>query len=259
MQLDERSACATDLVFDQWFGGEHTKERVSQLQAHLQTCTRCRLRGELIERERVAFLTKAPTMAANASIVRQAAARRAPARASFARSSWYSVAALAGLTLIAVVVGVLPAVRSRMPEPDGERRKGGFQVGFFVKRGGEVRRGASGEVVYPGDLLRFTYSSEHPMYLALLGRDAHDASVYFPLSGPGPAAEAARVAPGSEQALDFSLELDAQLGTERLFAVSCPTPFALRPLQQALLHAGELKPGADCRVEQIALQKQAPP
>ena len=74
--------------------------------------------------------------------------------------------------------------------------------------------------VYPGDLLRFTYSNAAPAYLALLGRDRRSASVYFPAAD-----QAERVAAGRDQALDFSLELDGELGEERLY---CAVPGRVR-------------------------------
>ena len=252
MQLGERGDCVTDLVFDQWFAGECGDARVARIEQHLRSCARCRLRGELIERDRAAFLAKAPTLADNA---RHARGSRSPAPERMRRGLWLSVAAATAAAAIAVLA-LMPAAGSheQAPAAAGERRKGGFHVGFYVKRGGEVQRGASGDTVYPGDLLRFTYSSDVPTYLALLGRDERDASVYFPASG-----DASRVTAGSDQPLDFSLELDAQLGSERLYAVACPAAFALAPLRETLLRAGELPVPPGCRVERIALRKEAPP
>jgi hypothetical protein len=40
--------------------------------------------------------------------------------------------------------------------------------------------------------------------------------------------------------------------------VSCPAPFAVAPLQRALLAKGELSAPAGCQLERIELHKEAP-
>src|SRR6185369_8325659 len=42
---------------------------------------------------------------------------------------------------------------------DGHRSKGGARLGIFVKSGDRVRAGADGEVVAPGDTLRFAVTA----------------------------------------------------------------------------------------------------
>jgi hypothetical protein len=255
MQLDDRDGCVTDLAFDRWFAYEHDEARAAQLAEHLRSCARCRVRGELLAREREAFLSKAPSLAANAERARTL--RRADRGWLRAPRTWLAAAAAAGAAaamLLAWAAGPRESAQRYAHAGDGERRKGGFNVGFYVKRGPIVQRGVSGDTVHPGDQLGFTYSSETPVYLALLGSDGRSASVYFPASD-----SAVRVPAGSDVALDFSLELDEQLGTERLFAVSCPAPYALAPLRRALLERGDLPAPAGCRVERIALHKQAAP
>jgi hypothetical protein len=249
MQLEDREACATDLAFDQWFAHEYTPGRTARFEEHLRICTRCRVRGELFERERAKFLASAPTLSANETRLRQLRAI-SPGRRRFSVARWlpFAVAAVAAL-------GLVPAIRSLTSDAadGGVRSKGGFYVGFYVKHGEAVRPGASGDVVHPGDQLRFTVSSKKPVYLALLGRDEHTASVYFPA-----AFDAARIAAGSEEPLDFSLELDPQLGTELLFAVACPIAFPVAPLRAALQTERNLKLPADCQIERITLQKEQP-
>lgn len=251
MQLEDEAECATNLAFDQWFARELTPASTRRFQEHVRGCTRCRLRGELLERERAAFLANAPTLQANAERIQQLRSISA-ARGQLGWGGRHALTIVASAAVI--LLGLAPALR--WFDQDGargaERRKGGFHVGFYVKRGSKVRRGASGDEVYPGDQLRFTYSMDAPAYLALLGRDARSASVYFPVAG-----DAAKVAAGSDAPLDFSLELDAQLGDELLFAVACPNAFALAPLQAQLQASRELALSPGCHVERIALHKQA--
>lgn len=249
MRLDDRSQCLTELAFDRWFAREELLEHSGRVEDHLLVCTRCRVRGELMQRERAAFLAKAPTIAANTALARKSLqARRAGGRArDRGTRAWFAWPA-------AAMAAAIAAVLMWHAPPQTERRKGGSEVAFYVKRGARVARGASGDTVYPGDLLRFTYSNAAPAYLALLGRDRRSASVYFPAAD-----QAERVAAGRDQALDFSLELDGELGEERLYVVLCPAEYALAPLREELEKSGELRARAGCRLERIALRKEAPP
>jgi hypothetical protein len=138
-------------------------------------------------------------------------------------------------------------------EPPATRIKGGPSASFFIKRGERVTRGVSGATVQPGDALRFTYTSEQDVHLALLGLDARTASVYFP-SGQ----RAAPVAAGRDVALDFSIELDAQLGEEQIHALFCSEPVELEPLRAQLASARQLRAPASCTAQRIVLHKAAP-
>lgn len=251
MQLDGEDACVTDLAFDQWRAGEQTKEREAALDEHLRGCARCRVRSELLEREHAAFLARAPTLEDNARFIRRSE-RRARAAFSPARRVALSLAAACVLGVVTSLATSWPARRGE-EHAAGERRKGGAFVGFYVKRGARVMRGSTEDPVHPGDQLRFTYSSDAPAYWALLGRDAHDASVYFPAT-----TDAARLPAGQDEPFDFSLELDEQLGVERLFVVTCPRAYPLEPLRRALASEGDVRAPDDCRVQRIALRKEPP-
>lgn len=255
MPLEDRSDCVTDFGFDEWLAGGGSAEERARIAAHVRCCTRCGLRGELIERERAVFLAKAPTIAANSELARRSRARKRPA-------SKLGGPVSLGLLIVALIgafgwqLGAPALFEERgaaMPANGGERRKGSSQVGFYIKRGSKVERGESGGTVYPGDQLRITYSSERPAYLAVLGRDERSASVYFP-SGES----AVRIKGGRHVPLDFSLELDAQLGEEQLFVVLCPAEYALSPLLAELEASGQLRAALGCFVEHIALHKEAP-
>src|SRR4051812_9359618 len=57
---------------------------------------------------------------------------------------------------------------------------GSPSLGFSIERGGKIARGASGDVVLPGDRIRFTYSSDRDVQFALLHVSRDQAGVYFP-------------------------------------------------------------------------------
>jgi hypothetical protein len=125
-----------------------------------------------------------------------------------------------------------------------------LRIGFYVKRGEQVVRGMSGEKVHQGDRLRFTYSSDTASHLGLIYHHARGATTYFPLE-----ARAAAVRPGHDVALDFAIELDADLGVERVFALFCANPIALEPVRAALQATGRLPDLADCTIDIIVLDK----
>ena len=80
MQLEDRSDCVTDFGFDAWFAGEGSASERARVTAHVQSCTRCGLRGELLGQERAVFLAKAPTIAANAALARRDRVPKSAAR-----------------------------------------------------------------------------------------------------------------------------------------------------------------------------------
>jgi hypothetical protein len=118
-----------------------------------------------------------------------------------------------------------------------------------------VTRGGAIETVRPGDELRFTYSHPRGAYLALVNLDATAASVYFPSA----ASEAVRVPAGNDVALPFSVELDGQLGQERVYGVFCEEPFALEPVRAELESRGLPPTLPGCQLDVITLVKVRAP
>ena len=220
-QLTRSGACVSDLVLDEWLAGELDAAASEHVVDHVARCERCTARRSERERDREAFLGQAPSFTAHGALI-SGAARPTRARTR-ARTGW-----LAGAGALALAAGALLLLRT--PEDPGTRSKGAAYVGFFVKRGEHVTRGVRGQTVHPGDALRFTYTSVRDAHLALVNVDAHAASVYY----PDAAHAAARVRAGSDVPLDFSVELDARLGTERVYALFCAQAFAVEPVRAAL-------------------------
>jgi hypothetical protein len=260
--------CVSDLELDEWFSGELDVDAEANAAAHFATCVRCTARRTALQREREAFLAAAPSFDAHARLI--AGERPAPP-ASRTRVWWIGGSVLGAAA--AVLIAVLP-VRDRLVE----RSKGAPHLGFFVKRGAQISRGSSGEAVQPGDLVRFTYSSARERYLALLNLDARRASVYYPagamMAGTAPALRggattdtapalrgsatvATRIRAGIDVPLDFSIELDAELGAEHVYAVFCDQPFALDPLRAQLETARGLRAPPGCEIDMVALVKEA--
>lgn len=241
-----QDVCISNLALDRWSSGELSSEESGALQEHLAACPRCSLRWDELTRQRAAFYDRVPNWEKFAGRrVRSLPARRA-------RWSWQlPLMAAVGVLAIGLGKGLVSSDAESSGAPS-VRTKGGPSIGFYVKRGEHIRRGSSGEVVQPGELVRFTYSTEQPVYFALLHGDAEGAAVHFPTQ---PNAE--KLHAGRDVPLDFSIRLDALLGTERVYGVFCDDPIALEPVRAALERTGHIPELSRCRVDPVVLNKRS--
>jgi hypothetical protein len=239
MRLSRPQECASDLVLDQWASDELEASAREHVERHVATCAHCRARHEVLERERVQFYASAPSFDSHA---RQFVKK--PERQPRPRD--VRMRALIGAAAIAAVASLVV-----LPETLGTRLKGGPSIGYFVKRGGQVRPGDAASVLHAGDLLRFTYSSEQDRYLALFNRDSRSVTVYYP-TGP----HSSRVHAGSRVALDFSVELDDAPGSEHVYALFCAQAFETSPLRAALASTGNLPVPDGCELDTLTLRKE---
>jgi hypothetical protein len=233
--------CSSDLRFDARFAGELSGAEALAMDAHLAGCARCRERHERLRSEREHFLLEYPALAASGGA--RAAAARDPepaARALGRRPRW-----LLALAAAALALALLPRARWDGPS-ERERSKGSPRIGFFIKRGEQVRRGIDGERVRARDRLRFVYTSDEPRRLLLLGIDGKGrVDVYWSRA----------VAAGQEQALPSAIELDNAPGEEHLIALFCREPLDEAALRRELATTGELHTPADCLRDEIMLTK----
>jgi hypothetical protein len=175
------------------------------------------------------------------------------------RSAWLQWL-LAGLASAIVMLSfVIPLVRSFMSRStsssersrSGARSEGSPSIGFSIQRGDKILRGASGDVVLPGDRIRFTYSSERVAQFALL-RASHDRAVVdFPRATTTVPLPAAR-----DAALELEVELDKRAGAEHVFGLFCEAPLELEPVRAALQKDGDLPDVPGCSVDTVTLQKK---
>jgi hypothetical protein len=243
MSLEPRErpeACPSDLRFDALLAGELGAHARAALDTHVAGCARCRDRHAALAVERAAYLALHPRAELR---IAHAVAPRA--------LRWPLPAALLGAAAAVALFVALPAV----DPSDQVRRKGAASIGFFVERGGTHERGRAGQSVRPGDRIRFTYSSDRPAYLAILARDAAGTvSVYFPNG------DAARyVSEGYDRPLDSSVELDATLGPESVFALFCDDGFAMTEPRTALTAAHTLSAGQGCQLVKLSWIKERAP
>jgi hypothetical protein len=224
--------CASDLELDRLLAGEAATTAV---RAHVEGCGECAARLAELEGERAAY--------------RAAPFRAAPPPAR-RRGPW--VAAAGGFALAAAALAFFVL---RPPDGDATRAKGARRLGFYVKRGDEVWRGAPGERLRPGDRLRFTAALRERRYVAVLSLDAAGrASVYFPVGE-----EAQAVEPAAEALMPMSTVLDGSVGAETLYGLFCDAPIALAPVREGLEKTGAVAAPPGCELDVVAVDKRAAP
>ena len=245
MEHKRPDACPSDLTFDALTAAELEPGERDALEQHVAGCSDCQARRSVHAQEREAFLALAPSFGALRTQMRARTQPPRHPRRLGAPHAW-AAAALCAAALLAV---------QPWRTSNSTRSKGAPRLGLFIKRVETIRRGATGDEVSAGELLRFTYSSDTAVYFALLNVDARGARAYFP-SGR---VAATRLPSGQDVALDFSVELDAEPGVERMLGVFCQKPFETTPLIAALVHAAELPEMPGCHVDEMALRKRQAP
>lgn len=224
-------ACLSALKLDRFAAGELAPEQSEEIRAHLAGCARCTAAAESLRPPAAAL----PPLRAVA-----------PAPRPRARPRGLLVLA-AGLAAAAAVVLVVHTGAPR------ERTKGpGFAVAMYVLHGDAVRQAGPGEVVAPGDAVRFAITTPVAGYAAVLSLDpAGRASIYFP-RGP----RAAPVGAGADVALPLATRLDATVGEEHVVALLCERAVDLEPIRAALeTGAGDAIPGG-CQVARWRFAKR---
>ncbi len=122
------------------------------------------------------------------------------------------------------------------------RTKGTVGLRIYRQRGDEVEEVLSGDDFRAGDRLRFRVSSPRAGQLMIVGVER--SGKLYPAIARGVAARSMAVDEGSDELLSQAIELDDSWGTEWLFAVFCPTPFALSELKVGPTNADlRLPPG----------------
>jgi len=254
-------ACRSALRLDRFLAGELPPAEAEEFRGHLDGCARCAaaLAGLTAARD-ATRLPPLQVVPLGAPAPAAASADRAPRLTRRRRV----VATLLGA--LAAAAGLLVVVRS---EPPAERLKGrqtALSFGVYVLHDGAVRRAGPGEVLAPGDALRFAVKAPGPGYVAVLSLDpAGKASVYYPAGGR--AEPLAPAALEGEVALPLATKLDATVGEERLYALFCQGPVELEPVRAALEGAGRLEgdaaagagaaaPPAGCQVTRWRFEKR---
>jgi hypothetical protein len=240
--LSRPDSCLSDLTLDAWSSGELDTPASAQAAAHVTTCERCARRRADMDAVRADFYADAASFSAHA------ARYSAPHKPVRARGKLLGLGgAFLGLAAAFALLW-LPS------QPGNTRQKGGPSFGYFVKRGARVFEGDRNTRVQAGDLIRFTYSTVSPRYLAVFSWDSHEASLYFPEG-----TRAQRVQSELNVGLDFSVELDAEPSPEQVHALFCNERYELTPLLEALRSTGQLPVPTDCQDVVVTLHKALTP
>lgn len=203
------------------------------------------------KRERQAFRLD-PRRRSFASLAAEAEKR--PRRPRWASLLWMGSAG-AALAATAAVTLFLVGPKNR---PDIAVR-GGVSVQAAVLRGGQAEVLRPGSALRPGDRIRLRIDDPHGGYVAVLLQERSCATevVYAP-------DEVGALAPGSHT-LPGSLELDEQLGEERLYVILSAERGDVNALQQDLRNACSREgfshgwlPGKGARLSTLSYTKRPP-
>jgi Domain of unknown function (DUF4384) len=254
-------ACRSGLELDRFLTGESGESESAQLLAHVEQCVSCTaqlaalraVQAESLPPLRLLGAPPAPIAPGeqaeagridSAPLPLQRVSDKRERRGRWARRAFAAAAFAAAASMFLVLRADQRA--------SSERLKGsGPSLQMYVQHGGEVRLAAPGEVVAPGDAIRFTVGLKAPAYVAVLSLDpAGRASVYFPI-----AERAAQVPAGTEVALPLGTMLDATVGEERVFGLFCSSAVELEPLRARLQGEG-LSPPEGCQVTRWSFVKR---
>jgi Domain of unknown function (DUF4384) len=188
-----------------------------------------------------------------ADLPRLAVAAPAVMRPLWARPKWQAASAMVALATAAAVF--LVPRRSVQGLQDHARFKGGDSLGLFVRGAGqEAQRVVPGDVLGPGDAIRFELTTRAASHVVVVGLDAKgQVTPYYPTAG-----NAKPIVAGKGMLLPGSIVLDDTLGAERIFAVLCDGPIAVSRVVEAAEAAVKANPGHPEEVEKLELDCRQP-
>jgi hypothetical protein len=193
--------------------GEMTQPERAQVQAHVDSCSRCQRTVEELQREREALERDVPFPAFAAGVAEKLAARRQ--RPRFA--PWTSgIAAAAGILIVAGAFVLRPQTHD-----DGVRSKGGAPAQIFVNDQRGTRVLSSGERVAQGAKLRLSLHPGARRYAAAVLLEPSESSVlYDGRAVDGPLPEAFEWTGSAREARVLVVLSDKELDATRLHDAS---------------------------------------
>lgn len=212
----------SEALLERYLAGDLQGEALAKVERALAESPSERARLEALRADSAAFLIKHPPG--------PIAAKLEGSKTSWRRWFIPIFAAVAASFLVTVF----------FPRADDEVTvKGALALSAFRQSAdGVVHELQPGEVVRPGDRLRFSVKVSEDGFLAVLSRDgAGQPSVYFPFGGSKAAAHST-----TQPLLAEAVQLDAVLGPERVWAIFGKSAFELEPLI-AQVKAGEAPRG----------------
>jgi hypothetical protein len=132
----------------------------------------------------------------------------------------YATIGVAAAVLLSVL---MPQMAKNPNEEPGIRMKGQLTLNVQRSRAGQIEPVHSGDQFKAGDRLRFQVLTPKAGHFLILGKESGGrVYVVYPLEREGKSASK----PKGRQELAEAVELDETTGTESLYGVFCPHPFA---------------------------------
>ncbi len=213
---------------------------------HLGTCSACTTRWQALQADAQRF----------SQFVFPRTVEKVSSRAKGGFFSRFKFAVLVPLAGLAAALAVVASTGGGQTEDDlYVGIKGDPTLEVFAQRGGGDAFAVTKDVALkPEDRIRFVVNPAGGKYLLVVSKDGAGAiSVYYPFGEQ----KSALVASNTKSELPGSVELDATLGTEKLFAIFSNEPVAASAVESALKAGEALKlPGA--RVVEKDFTKAAP-
>ncbi len=161
-------------------------------------------------------------------------------------ASWWRWV-ITGGALAATAAAVLIVIDRRPdPTPDDDIGVKGDGISLIIHT--ESRRLATGDIVHPGERIRFEINAARRGYVTVIGIDGAGArTTYFPFG----ASAAAPIDPAQTRILPGAIQLDATPGDEKFFAVYATHPFTT---DEAIAAIAKPQPGMSS--SEVVLKKQ---
>jgi len=225
--------------FDRAELGSLPEERQREVAAHVLECSRCAETQAALQHAAARFRTEVFPRSLPRIVPRALASTSGPSarlRRWWSETSaglrWAPVAA--ALVLTAGTFAYKARGPSSVDQEPAVAIKGGPALHLFVRRGDRVFAPHPGDVLAPGDAVRFVVEPAGRRYLLVVSLDgAGKVSVYHPFGG----AESAPLASDARVEVPGSVVLDRAPGPERIFAVFSNAPVSAAAVGQQLAAA----------------------
>jgi hypothetical protein len=223
-----KDGCVSDLEIDRRLLAELSEAELARLESHASICAVCAARIAEMSADREAFAR--PPLRLVPSIAPR-------------RGRWLEHAAVAAAILFCVFTS---ATLLRLLGTVTRTKGPGVSFGFYVESKGEVRRGFDGEIVRPGDRVRFIYSTRAPRQLTVISVDARGlVAVEYAQH---------RAHPGKDVPFPDAIALDDTPGREDVFALFCERSIDVHPLIAQLERERGLTSPPGCTLQRVALE-----
>ncbi|MBX5484826.1 MAG: DUF4384 domain-containing protein [Myxococcaceae bacterium] len=211
------------------------EQETRQAREHLDNCPRCRSAWDELEESRARFTQYVfPRTLPKV----EAAARPAPLWERV-KQKWTLALPFAGLVTVTVLAVIFVNPQLEGAEQPYYGTKGGAQLDVVALRGDRQLPVGNDTTLSAGDRIRFLVDSGGAHYVLLVSKDGEgNVTVYYPYDG----AESAELpGAGGLEELPGSIELDAAVGRERLFAIFSDQPVRADAVRTALERGEDLQ------------------